>query len=194
MMNMRNLFLKTGILAAIALFPLSAMAEKIVVVNMNELVNSYFKRDAVMRAVEQELLPASQSLEQMAVEFEQLQVDFNEARQIAENTLLSEEMRAQGQRNAQRLFAQLQQRGQEFEVRRDQFRNTVQARNETALRGLYKEVARRTAIHAREMGAVLVLDRSGMTTQGLPTVLFADSSLDITEEMKQILNREAPRS
>ena len=57
---------------------------------------------------------------------------------------------------------------------------------------ILKEITDVVTREAKDAGYMLVLDSSGNTLNGLPGVVFAQDTLDITERISKILNRDAP--
>jgi Skp family chaperone for outer membrane proteins len=47
---------------------------------------------------------------------------------------------------------------------------------------------------ARDAGYQLVLDKSGTTMNGVPSVVFSQDSLEITDDIVKILNKNQPKT
>ena len=58
--------------------------------------------------------------------------------------------------------------------------------------GILKEVTDVVQKEAKDAGYLLVLDKSGNTLNGLPSLVFAQDNLDITADIIKILNKNAP--
>ena len=59
---------------------------------------------------------------------------------------------------------------------------------------ILKEINDVIAKEAKDAGYTLVLDKSGNTDKGVPTIIFSQESLDITEEIIKVLNKNAPKA
>ena len=47
---------------------------------------------------------------------------------------------------------------------------------------------------ASDAGYMMVFDKSGMTANGMPSILFSQNAMDVTDDVLKVLNRNAPKT
>ena len=69
---------------------------------------------------------------------------------------------------------------------------SLQQRIKTHRDLLLEEISKVVVDLAKKKGATLVLDKSGPTLFGIPSVIYSDASYDITDEVVAEVNKDRP--
>jgi len=125
-------------------------------------------------------------------DFDKLQADFNKLRDDAQNTALTEEVRAQRRTGAEEKLVEVR----DFEQKVRRFDETRRKQMEDQSRRMRKrivdEIRDTIQTYARNQMFSAVLDVSGQTLNGIETVLYTEPRMDITGEITDVLNRGRP--
>jgi len=168
-----------------------AQAEiKIVTVSMAKLFEGYYKseesnarlssiRDEVVAEEQEKQAVLQQKLEAVQAMQEELQ-----------NPMLSESAKADKQAQFEAAVREGQQLESEFRQWAQQKRNELVQRQQQIRQTLIEEIRSVVTSVAAVENADLVLDTSDVTGSGVPTVLFANTSLDITNKVLRELNKD----
>lgn len=191
-MNFKSIFNRGWLLGLLALLPFSAFANQILVVDLRSLVDTYYKKDLIVEEIQTDFNEAASVLNKLGQELEALKNKVEEAAKLAQSPVHSDAAKANYEKQFREVATEFETKRRDFETRRNQLQQTFAERERTAFSALYQEASRLAKSKAEEKGALLLFDKSEMP-QGLPTVLYADSKLDITEEVRAILNADAPK-
>jgi Skp family chaperone for outer membrane proteins len=125
----------------------------------------------------------------MVAEFDELQDDFKTARDDAQNTAYSEDMRSQKRVEAEEKLVEI--REQESKIRRfDESRQKqLDDQSRRMRKRIVEDITKELDSYARTQGYTAVIDSSGETLNGVPVVIYRDPKLDVTESIVSLLNR-----
>ena len=117
---------------------------------------------------------------------------FEEYRERIENPALTDEAREQAKVDAETQAQDIQRMQQDRQRFQAQTQRQLQQR-QNAHRDLHLDEIKKIIMSlASERDATLVIDISGLTSNSVPTVLYSDSSWDISDAVLEELNRDAP--
>ena len=108
------------------------------------------------------------------------------------NTVLTAEARGKAEAEAQKKMEDIQRKQGEVQNFRTNTQRSLQQRIKTHRDLLLEEITKIVNNLAKLRGATLVVDKSGPTLFGIPSVLYADPSYDMTEEVVQEVNKDRP--
>lgn len=192
-MNSIKKLLIPAILMSIVL-PFAHAEVKIVTVSMQRLFDGYYKSaesnsrlESIRQRAVEEAETKQQAIQQKAEAVEQFQEEL-------ENPMLSESARREKEEELMRMVNEGRQMQFEYQQWEQQ---TMQRLNEQSqqIRGsLIDEIRKVVDVVGREQGAQILLDTSDILGSGVPTVLWADPRLDITDRVMRELNRDAPHN
>ena len=188
---MKKFLISLLALGALAASTLSAQT-KIVTVNMNEAFDRYYKAvsfkesmQSLGASLQEEVAAKRADLQAKAEAFEKLREELN-------NPMLSADAKKEKETEAQKALQDIRQQEQEFQ-RWAQGKEREFQRRGTELRGnLIKEIRDVVLVVGKEAGADLILDTTDLSGNGAPTVIYADSGLNITEKVIAEINKSAP--
>lgn len=193
MSNLKKFLLPFLALSAFAIQP--AMAElQVVTVSMQKLFDGYHKSadanenlQSIQQQAQSEAQEKQESLQAMADEVRSMQEDL-------ENPVLSESSKEEKQAEIQARMEEVRQKQREYQQWQQRTMNELQARNQEVRQSIIDEIVKVVNdIALKEYSADLVFDTSDILGSGVPTVLYADSGLDITDKVLVKLNENAPK-
>ncbi len=167
-------------------------AVKLVVVDMARVYDNHYKT----KEANAKFLDAEQKAQEQVEEYNkqgQMLVDeYKELVEQSENTLLTTEARGKAAADAQKKLEDIQRKQAEVQQFRQTTQRSLQQRIKTHRDLLLEEISKVVSDIAKRSGATLVLDRSGPTLFGIPSVIHADPAYDITEAVLVEVNKDSP--
>ena len=186
---MKLKYLVTTLVATLAL-SLSASADiKIVTVSMERLFDGYHKAQEGGRKLDSAVETAQNQADQFVQEGQALYAELEEMVEQLENPALSESAKEEIRNRAQRKQAEIQTKQMELNQWQRDMSNQLQQRRLAFRAEMIEDIKRVVKVEADKISATLVLDTSDILDSGVPPILFADPSLDITDSVLRELNR-----
>jgi len=171
---------------------LAQPAVKLVVVDMAKVYDNHYKTEeanAKFRDAEQK---AQEQVEELNKQGQTLVDEYKELIEQSKNTLLTAEARSKAEADGQKKLEDIQRKQGEVQQFRQNTQRSLQQRIKTHRDLLLEEIGKIVTEIAKKNGATLVLDKSGPTLFGIPSVLYADAAYDITETVLQEVNKDRP--
>ena len=181
-------------ITAVALLSLSSYADDITVatVDMTKLYNGYFKTKVANEKIQSSLETAKEQREELLKQGQALVDEYKEITERANNPALTEEARGEAQLEAERKLQEIQEKEREVQQFQINTQNSIQQRQRTHRDLMLDEIKKVVVKMARDRGANLVFDSSGLTALGLPGILYANTGWDFTEDALVRINADAP--
>jgi len=167
-------------------------AMKLIVVDMAKVFDAHYKSEeanAKFRDAEQK---AQEQAEEIRKQGQALVEEYKELDEQAKNSLLTPEARSKAQADAQKKMQEIQQKQNDLQGFLQNTQRSLQQRIKTHRDLLLEEIAKAVTELAKKQGATLVLDKSGPTLFGIPAIIYADPSYDITDEVIKEVNKDRP--
>ncbi len=180
---------RTVALLSLGLIVTAAAEPKVLCINMDQVFRGYYKtvrEDASLKNQEKTYENYARGLAQEA---ETLKKAREELLERSLNIALSEETRAENRRGAEekeRLYGEKVRELKEFMEKR---KKELGERYLQVRRKLVEEMTVFIQNYAKSQGAEFVLDRSGMSSNMIPLVLYYPEDADITQAVLAELNR-----
>lgn len=192
---MNKMIRTLSVLAAIATGSTALLAQpavKLVVVDMAKVFDNHYKSEeanAKFRDAEQK---AQEQVEELRKQGQSLVEEYKELVEQSKNTLLTAEARTKIEGEAQKKGEEIQRKQAEIQNFMQNTQRSLQQRIKTHRDLLLEEISKTVVEIAKRQGATLVLDKSGPTLFGIPSVLYADGAYDITETVLAEVNKDRP--
>lgn len=167
-------------------------AVKLVVVDMAKVYDNHYKTEeanAKFRDAEQK---AQEQVEEYNKQGQMLVDEYKELMEQAKSTLLTSEARSKAEADVQKKGEEIQRKQAEVQQFRQTTQRSLQQRIKTHRDLLLEEISKVVTDLAKRNGATLVLDKSGPTLFGIPSVLYADPTYDITDAVLAEVNKDRP--
>lgn len=171
---------------------LAQPAVKLIVVDMAKIYDSHYKTEeanAKFRDAEQK---AQEQVEELNKQGQILVDEYKDLMEQSKSTMLTPEARSKAEADGQKKMEDIQRKQGEVQNFRTNTQRSLQQRIKTHRDLLLEEITKVVNDLAKKQGATLVLDRSGPTLFGIPSVLYSDPSYDITEEVVKEVNKDRP--
>ncbi|MEX2382673.1 MAG: OmpH family outer membrane protein [Opitutales bacterium] len=181
-------------LAAIFSFATFATAQTsltIITVDMARLYENYHKTEEAQSRFEDVVQRARADTERLMEEGNTMVANYRELLERTNNPALSDQARLTAQREADELALQIREKENDLRQFQNATQRSLEERQDTQREMLLDEIMDVVMEFAREREASLVFDTSGPSLIGLPAVLYADDSFDITEAVLEEINRNS---
>ena len=171
----------------------SAKAEQLILtVSVGSAAEQYYKLQDFLEELKSSQEQAQERVNSMTEEGQGLAQQFQELADQANSEILTEDARKEAAQDAQIKMQEFQQKENELRQFTENVQRQLAARNNTQMSLLTKEIMAVVSEVAKERSASLVLDTSGFSQSGVPTVFSFDDSFDITDEVVKRINADKP--
>jgi outer membrane protein len=178
-------------MGALAFNPANAEVT-VVTVNMQKLLDGYYKATQATQRLESVQQQAVAEREEKAKELQDMVTQAQAKQEELQNPVLSDDSKAEKEAEIQQMGLQIQQAQQTAQQWWQQKVNDLQQQSQEISRDLINEIVKIVnEIALKDYSADLVLDSSS-PVGGVPTVLYGSDQLDITDKVLLQLNADAP--
>ncbi len=166
-------------------------ALRVVTADMAYLYENYHRTQEAQARFQSSIERAQRETQTMMEEGQAMVEEYQEIIEQTNNPALSDEAREDAQRRAQEMVEAIQQKERELQQFQNNTRRSLEQRQRNHRELMMEEIKEVVMAEAREREATLVFDTSGPTGIGIPSVIYADSSFDITDIVLEEINRDA---
>jgi outer membrane protein len=167
-------------------------AVKLVVVDMMSLFDKHYKTEEANLKFNDVAQKAQEQLDEMNKQMQAVADQYKELMEQSKNTVLTADARTKAEGEAQKKLEDFQRRQGDAQNFRNNTQRSLQQRIKNHRDVLLEEIAKVAVDIAKRKGATIVLDRSGPSMLGVPSMVYADPSYDITDEVMQEINKDRP--
>ena len=184
---------------AVALLALAATTQaqvsggRIVTVDLNRVFSEYYKTIASTAKLKETAETYNKEQDDMLASFRKLSDDLAKLQEDQEKPEYTDEVRAQKRKLVREKLDEIKVKEQDIQNYRRSHADILQQQQERMRQGIIKEIQEVIAKEARDLGYLYVLDKSGTTFNRVPTIIYSQDSLDITEDIVKVLNKNAPK-
>jgi outer membrane protein len=171
---------------------LAQPALKLVVVDMAKIYDSHYKTEeanAKFRDAEQK---AQEQVEELNKQGQALVDEYKELMEQSKNAVLTPDARAKAEGEAQKKMQDIQRKQGEVQTFTTNTQRSLQQRVKIQRDLLLEEINKVVTDLAKRKGATLVIDKSGPTLFGIPSLLYCDPAYEITDEVIKEVNKDKP--
>jgi outer membrane protein len=171
---------------------LAQPAVKLVIVDIAKVYDTYYKTEegnAKLRDAEQK---AQEQVEELNKQGQALVDAYKELVEQSKNTVLTPEARSKAEAESQTKLEEIKRKQADVQNFHNNTQRSLQQRGKIQRDLLLEEISKVVSDLAKQKGATLVLDKSGPTLFGIPGVIYADASYEITEEVVKEVNKDRP--
>jgi outer membrane protein len=179
-------------LGASALFAQAQTTTKILVVDMAQLLDGHYKTQEQNEKLRGDGQKAQEELDRLNKEGNILVEQYKELVEQSNNPAATAEAKAKVQTEAQKKMEDIQRKTNEVRTFEQNTQRSLQGRIRTFRDLMFEEIGKIATDIAKRKGAALLIDKSGLTLIGITSVVYSDSSLDITEEVMKEINKDRP--
>jgi Skp family chaperone for outer membrane proteins len=169
-------------------------AGRIVTVDLNKVFTDYYKTPIASAKIKDTAESFNKELNEMVDNYKKEIEDLNKLREDQDKPEYTAEVRDQKRKAVSEKLADTQKVQRDIDDYRTSHGKILQDQQLRMRQTILKEIQDVIDKNSRDAGYLLVLDKSGNTANAVPTILFSQDSLDITDDITKILNKNLPRS
>jgi outer membrane protein len=177
---------------AAALLAHAQPAPKILTVDLGKLFDSHYKTEeqaAKLRGDEQK---AQEELDRLNKEGNALVEKYKELADQAGSPVATPEAKTKAQADGQKVLEDIRRKQTEVQTFQQNTRQSLQQRMKTFHDLMLEETSKVAVDIAKRKGATLLVDKSGQTLNGVPSIVYSDPDYDITPDVLKEINKDRP--
>lgn len=182
------------VLLAFGLMAASGAAQtiKVGVVDMARLFDAHYKTAEKNLVFQDEQERVKAEIQRLNDEGLALQEEAQGMAEQLNNPVLSDEAKAEIQGQAQQKVQEMQLKQQEMNTLVQNSSESLKQRIMNFRTLLMDEISQVATEVAQRQGITMLFDKSGPSLLGMPAVLYAEDSLEITDEVLEEINKDRP--
>jgi len=184
--------LSSAILCLTAFSGHAQAAPKILVVDLAKLFDGHWKTQEQTVKIQADLAKAQEQASALQKNGNALVEEFKELDEQSKNPAATTEAKSKAQADAQKKYDEIQQKRSELNSFAQNAQNTIRQRSQAFKSLMIDEISRTAVEIAKKKGATFLLDKAGPTMAGVSNILYADPTLDITDEVMAEINKDRP--
>jgi len=166
-----------------------AQAETVILtISVNSAAEQYYKVQEFLEQIQATQEQAQERVASINEEGKTLEQEYQELVEQAGSDILTEQARNDAKEDARIKYQEIAQKQNELRQFAENVQRQLAARQNTQMSLFTKEIMEVVTEVAKERSASLVLDTSGASQNGMPTVYTFDDSMDITAEVVTRIN------
>ena len=169
-------------------------AGRIVTVDLNKVFTDYYKTPIASAKLKETADSFNKEHEEMLANYKKQIDELNKLRDEQDKPEYTPEVREQKRKAVADKLADTQKTQRDIDEFRASHRKILEEQTQRMRQTILKEINDVVTKEARDAGYQLVLDKSGNTLNGVPTIVFSQDSLDITDDITKILNKNQPKT
>jgi outer membrane protein len=166
---------------------------RITTVDLNKAFNDYYKTPIASAKLKETADGFNKEHEQMMADYRKMMEEFNRLMEEQNKPELAPEVREQKKKAVDEKRVDTQKLQRDIEDYRRTHAKMLEDQTQRMRQTILKEIIEIITKESRDRGYTLVLDKSGNTLNGVPGVVYALESVDITEDILKILNKDKPK-
>ena len=171
----------------------SAKAELVILtISVNRAAEQYYKVQEFLAELQGNQEQAQERVAAINEEGKFLETEYKELVEQAGSDILTDNARNDARADAQIKYQEIAQKQNELRQFAENVQRQMTARQNTQMSLFTKEIMAVVEEVSKERSATMVLDLSGASQNGMPTVISFDESIDITDEVVERINASKP--
>jgi len=184
----------TAVAALVSLCSIAAAqpALKIATADMSALLKDYYKFTEANTKLQEAKKKADEQIDSMNKQGKELVEQLQALDEESKSLLKSQEARDKATEDAKAKYEEIQRKDAEVKSFAANTQRALNQRIATTMQLLLEEISKVAVDVAKKRGATVLIDASGVSQLGIPSLLYADASYDITSEVLAEINKDAP--
>lgn len=192
--------MKTSLIALIVAGTLalgaSAFAQvpsgRTVTIDLNRVFNEYYKTPVATAKLKDTVDSYNKEQDDMIDEYKKEIEELNKLRDDADKPEYTADVKEQKKKAVQEKLAETQKTQRDIEEYKRSHQQILDQQTQRMRQTILSEIKDVINKEARDANYSMVFDKSGNTLNGTPAIVFAQDSMDITDDIIKILNKNAP--
>jgi outer membrane protein len=193
---MKKLIQTISALGAFGAFSLFAQAQpvapRIAVIDIAKIYDGHYETIAQNAKLKADTAKAQEQIDELNKEGQALVEQYKETVEQAKNPTATPDAKAKYESDAKNLGAAIQAKEKDINDLANTAKQTFQQRIQTFRNQMMQEISGVAIEVARRKGITLLIDKSGPSLIGIPPVIYADPSYDITDDVAAEINKNRP--
>jgi len=186
---MKTFISSLTLLVVTSLGSVAANAEVVILtISVNSAAEQYYKVQDFLEQIQATQEQAQERVASINEEGKTLEQEYQELVEQAGSDILTEQARNDAKEDARIKYQEIAQKQNELRQFAENVQRQLAARQNTQMSLFTKEIMEVVTEVAKEREASLVLDTSGASQNGMPTVISFDDTIDITAEVVERIN------
>ena len=165
---------------------------RIVTIDLQQVFDKYYKTPQFRSKLEETRENFNKEHQARLDEYKKQVEDLNALKDEQDRPEYTPEVRDQKKKAMTDKLAEVTKSQRDIDDYRRSHQKLLEDQSLRMRQSILKDVTDVVNREAKDAGYLLVLDRSGNTLNGIPSVVYAQDSLDITAEIVKILNKNQP--
>ena len=183
----------SALIFAVGFGSVAASAETVILtISVNDAAERFYKVQEFMKEIQNSQTQAQERVANINEEGKALEQEYQELVEQAGSDILTEEARNDAREDARIKYQEIAQKQNELRQFAENVQRQLAARQSTQMSLFTKEIMEVVTEVSKERSASLVLDTSGISQNGMPSVISFDETMDITQEVIDRINADAP--
>ena len=193
-MTLIRSFLSTALAASLITFAAAAQEGKlnIATVDMQELFKQYYRTNEAQKQLSVDFARIQKDVNERKAKIRDLNTSFENLKKQIDDPAINDSKRQALSKDAQLQYQDLialDREAREFEQRR---RQALEEKKNQRMRGIFEEIRKLVEEQAKVDNYDYVFDKSGISQNGVPFMLYTKDATDITAGLLKTLNKDAP--
>ena len=192
-MTLIRRFLSTALAASLITFATAADGKlSIATVDMQELFKQYYKTNEAQKQLSVDFARIQKDVNERKAKIRDLNTSFESLKKQIDDPSINDSKRQSLSKDAQVQYQDLialDRECREFEQRR---RQALEEKKNQRMRGIFEEIRKLVEEQAKVDNYDYVFDKSGLSQNGVPFILYTKDATDITSGLLKNLNKDAP--
>ena len=167
---------------------------RIATVDLNKIFTDYYKTPIASAKLKETVESFNKEQEEMVGNYKKAIDELNKLRDEQDKPEYSAEIREQKHKAVADKLSDTQKLQRDIEEYRASHRKILDDQTQRMRQTILKEIQDVINKEARDAGYQLVFDKSGNTLNGVSIVVFSQDSLEITDDIIKILNKNQPKT
>ena len=186
-------FVTTAALGLALTASAQAPAGRIVTIDLNKVFNDYYKTPIASAKLKETADSFNKEHDEMMANYKKEIDELNKLRDDQDKPEYSAEVREQKRKAVADKLTETQKMQRDIDDYRTSHRKILEEQTQRMRQTILKEIQDAVDKESRDAGYQLVLDKSGNTLNGVPGLIYSQDSLDITDNILKILNKNQPK-
>ena len=193
-MTLTRRFLSVALAASLVSIATAAQEAKLTIatVDMQELFKQYYKTAEAQKQLSVDFARIQKDVNERKAKIRELNTSFETLKKQIDDPAINDSKRQTLSKDAQLQYQDLialDRESREFEQRR---RQALEEKKNQRMRGIFEEIRKLVEEQAKMDNFDYVFDKSGLSQNGVPLILYTKDATDITAGLLKNLNKDAP--
>ena len=194
MKNIIVTLITAGIVASSTTAFSQVSSGRIVLVDLNRVFIEYYKTPVASAKLKETIDSYNKEQEELRTQLRKGIDELTKLREEQEKTEYTPEVREQKKKAVQEKLAETQKAQRDLEEYQRSHQQILDQQRDRMRQTILGEIKDVVSKEAKDAGYTLVFDKSGNTLNGIPTVVYSQDSMDITDDIIKKLNKNQPKT